>query len=111
MTNQPTTPLKIDLRLLLESVAATLAFVLAGIAAVDLAAPWDILLPLIVGAAIIFINRILGKSSEAAIAELTNQVKALVAKNAVLQSDASAPTKRAADQAAEALRTGGAPPA
>ena len=46
MNDEPSPPLKIDARLILESIAATLAFVLAGIAAVNLPDPYGILVPL-----------------------------------------------------------------
>ena len=105
--NESPPPLKLDLRLVLESIAGTLAFVLAGIAVVELGDPYDVLLPLVVGALIVFINRILGRSSDAAIAELANQVKALVAQNGVLRTEASPSLKRQAEEAGEAIRPTG----
>ena len=97
-------PLKIDLRLVLESIAGTLAFLLAGLAAVDLTEPWHILAPLVVGAFIVFINRILGRSSEAAIHDLTEQVRALIAQNTVYKAEAKPSVVKAAEEAGEALR-------
>lgn len=107
MNEQPPGPLKIDLRLALDSAVAGLSFVLAGIAAVGLPQPYSIIAPLVVGMLIVVINRLLGRSSDAVISQLATEVRALVAKTSVLQSDATPTIKRAADDAADALRPTG----
>lgn len=104
MNEQPATPLKIDLRLALESTVAGLSFVLAGIAAVDLKDPYNILAPLVVGMLIVVINRLLGRSSEAAIASLATEVRTLIAQNAVFRTDATVAVKRQAEEAGELIR-------
>lgn len=105
--NDQSPPLKLDMRLVLESVAGALAFVLAGIAAVNIAQPWDVLIPLMVGAILVFINRLLGRSSEAAVNELRRSINQLVASNEVLKTDATPTVIRAAEQTAVAV---GGPP-
>ena len=104
--DEPTKPLQIDLRLVLESVSGTLAFVLAGLAAVELPGAWPVIAPLVVGAVIVFINRLLGRSSEAAISALTEQVKALIAQNTVYRADAKPAVVKAAEEAGAAMRPG-----
>lgn len=110
MNDQPQPPLRIDLRLALDSAVAGLSFVLAGIAAVNLPDPYNIIAPLIVGMLIVVINRLLGRSSDAAIANLATEVRALVASNAVFRTDATPTIKRQADEASEAIKPGTAPP-
>lgn len=106
MTEQP--PLRVDARTILEAVSSGLAFVLAGIAAVDLSSPYNVLLPLVVGAAIVMLNRLLGKNATDAVNELTVSINRLVASNEILKSDATPTVLRKADEAAEAI--GRAPP-
>lgn len=110
MKDAPAAPLRIDLRTFLEATAATLVFILVGIAAVNLPGPYDILIPLTLGAALVFINRLLGKSAEATVAELRDAMKAMSAQLAVFRSNATARVVSTADEAAAAIRPGAAPP-
>lgn len=96
-------PLKLDLRLLLESLSSGLAFVLAGIAAVDLAEPYNIIVPLVVMALIVTVNRILGKNVTDSMTTLIDSINRLVASNSVLRSDATPTVIRQADEAGAAI--------
>lgn len=98
-----TTPLKIDLRLALESLSSGLAFLLVGIAAINLVDPYNILVPLLIGGVIVTVNRILGKSVADGIAELRDSINRLIISNNVLKADATPTVIRQADEAAKAV--------
>lgn len=107
MTNESTpNPLRLDARTVLDSIVAGLSFVLAALAAVNLRDPYDILAPLLVGALIVVINRLLGRSSDAVVADLNKSVNAMIAQRNVLSADATTATRKQADAAAEAIKPG-----
>jgi hypothetical protein len=89
---------------MLEAINGSLAFLLAGIAAVQLASPYDVIAPLIVGAIIVFNGRLLGKNATDSVNELNSSIQALVASEQVLKSGATAAVARQAEEAKEAIR-------
>lgn len=101
--NDPAPPLKIDLRLALETFSAGLAFLLAGIAAVNLVDPYNVLVPLAVGAAIVMINRLLGKSAAEEVASVKQMLQQVIAENNVLRAEATPSVRKAAAEAGAAV--------
>lgn len=107
MTTQPPAGngLVIDTRTALESVAAGLIFLLAGIPATGLDTQQTIWASLLVGAIIVVINRLLGKSASQTIEELNTNQKILIAQNSVLLTDAKPSTIDAAIATGDAVRS------
>jgi len=100
----PATPLKLDLRVSLEALVDGLGILMAGVAVLNLSMPEAALIPLGIAAVLAVINRLLGRSSAAAIAELTTQVKSLIVQNAVFRQDAKPAVTRQAEAASEAIK-------
>lgn len=103
MDETPTTPIHIDARIILETIQAGLAFLLAGVAAIGLTDHNQIIASLAVGAVIVMINRLLGKSATDAVSELKAILTKVVTANTVLQADATAATLRKVEDAVQAL--------
>lgn len=103
-TDQSTsTPLRVDLRTVLEALSSMLAFVLPAVVSVGLERQAELLTLLAVGAAIVFIQRLLGKNQADIVNELSAKVDQLLTRNVVLASSASPSLLRKADEAAQAI--------
>ena len=97
-----TTPVKIDARVILESIQIGLTMV-PPVAALMFGDESTIIAALIVSTVGAMISRILGKSATDAVAELKTVINQLVAGKSVLESNASPKVIEKADAAAAAI--------
>lgn len=100
MQEPPSTPLHIDLRLALETIAAGIAFAFAGIGALQLSDPYNVIVPLALGAILVMVNRLLGKSATDAVKDLTDAINRQNASITVFRADATPTVIKQADAAA-----------
>ena len=98
-----TPPLRIDLRLVLETLADGLAVLMVGVAAFNLSPPESVAVPLVITVLLVMTRRLLGQKTNAIASSLTAQRDGLIAENTVLAAEVTPTVRKAAAEAGAAL--------
>ena len=102
--NDDMPPLKIDLRLILETIGDGLAVLVVGVAALNLDDPWRVGVPLLITVLLVMTRRLLGQKVAAVERGLGKERDGLAVERSVLSAEAKPAVIQVAADASAALR-------